>query len=400
VPSELPAPSLGDRSLFPDLEARAYLAHAAISPVSAPVRRVVTEIAADYARRGVHAFRTCDEQRARLRAQLGRLIHANPDDIALTAGTTRGISDLALAIPWRRKDRIVCLRGEFPANVTPWQSAAELFDLEVVWLDAAGFLRCPQQSLHEFEQTLRSGVRLVAMSAVQFQTGHRMPIEILGSLCRQYGTELAVDAIQACGAIPVDVQAWQADYLTCGAHKWLMGIEGCGFLWVHPQRAGKLRPHTAGWLSHENGADFLFHGPGLLRYDRPLKRTAGVFEGSTSSAVGFAALGASVELLLQLGIPAICEHVQTYLDQLEFGLEQRGFVSLRASTAAGRSGSLSVGVREGVSAPKLSRELAARGIATSVPDGYLRFAPHWPNRTGEIPLVLEAVDASLVDASS
>jgi selenocysteine lyase/cysteine desulfurase len=400
VNSPLPQPRLGDRSLFPSLEAHAYLAHAAISPASLAVRRAVTELANDYERRGVRAFPTWNDQRAQLRTRLGQLINAHAEDIALTAGTTRGISDLALCFPWRRGDRIVCFRGEFPANVTPWQRAAELFGLDVVWLDAIRYVRDTEEGLHELDQTLKGGgVRLVAVSAVQFQTGLFMPLRQIGELCRTRGAALAVDAIQACGAVPVDVQAWQADYVTCGAHKWLMGLEGCGFLWVHPERVAELQPHTAGWLSHEAGADFLSKGRGLLKYDRPLKKSAAVFEGSTSSAIGYAALAASLELLQTIGVPAIFAHLQAYLDGLEHALVERGFKSLRSATAEGRSGSLCTEAPTGTSVTALHASLMQQGIVTSMPDGYLRFAPHWPNCLDEVPMVLEAIDTALAARS-
>src|SRR5690606_8650328 len=93
----------------------------------------------DYARRGVLAFLQWEEQRQVLRAQLARLIGAQPSEVGFTANTSRGLSDLALCIPWKRGDRVLLFRGEFPANVTPWQRAAELFGLELVFLDAESF---------------------------------------------------------------------------------------------------------------------------------------------------------------------------------------------------------------------------------------------------------------------
>jgi selenocysteine lyase/cysteine desulfurase len=99
--------------------------------------------------------------------------------------------------------------------------------------------------------------------------------------------------------------------------------------------------------------------------------------------------------LLELGIAAIYQHVQTYLDQLESALVDRGFRSLRASDPEARSGSLSVGVPEGTKLPHLHGALSESGIVTSLPDGYLRFSPHWPNAIDEIPTVLHAIDAAL-----
>ena len=391
----LPSPRLGDRSLFPDLESRAYLNHAAISPVSLAVKQAVGAVAEDYARRGAVAYACWREQRQQLKSQLARLIGARPNDIALISHTTRGVTDIALCFPWTPRDRLVVFSGEFPANVTPWQRAAELFDLEVVFLAAHDYQEDVRAALERLEQELAQGVRLVAVSSVEFQTGLRMPLEEIGSLCRAHGAELFVDAIQSCGVMPTDVAAWQADYLACGGQKFLMGIKGAAFLYVHPRRVAALRPHVAGWLSHESAESFLFQGPGQLRYDRPIRKSADLFEGGTCNAMGFAALGASLQLIQQLGVEAIYRHVSTYLDELEPGLVERGFVSLRSPDPAKRSAILSVAVPPGVSVVALRQALAKRKVICAIPDGNLRFAPHWPNHPDEVPLVLQALDESL-----
>jgi selenocysteine lyase/cysteine desulfurase len=94
-----------------------------------------------------------------------------------------------------------------------------------------------------------------------------------------------------------------------------------------------------------------------------------VFEGATPPAVGLAALGASVRLLLELGTAAIAAHVGRYLDQLEPALTARGFISLRAAAPAARSGILSVAPPAGVDLQALQRELGARGVVVSARTG-------------------------------
>ena len=392
-------PRLGDRSLFPTLEPAAYLNHAAISPHSLAVQRAISAVTADYARRGTGAFLTWDAERRRLRGLLAQLLGAEADDIALIANTTRGVSDIALCMPWRRGDRVVLFEGEFPANVTPWQRAAELFDLEVVMLPLRDFLHDhghgESQGLRSLREALRRPTRLVAVSAVQFQSGLRMPVTEISQLCHEAGAELFVDAIQALGVCPLDVAASGVDYLAAGGHKWMMGCEGLGCLYIRRDRVEALQPRVAGWLSHEDGLGFLLAGAGLLRYDRPIRRHADFVEGGTYNTIGCAALAASLDLILQLGVPAIFEHVQRYIDELEDGLCFRGFTSLRARKTGERSGILSVLPPNPGEVIGLQRELGERGVSCSTPDGVLRFAPHWPNALAEIPGVLAAVDAAL-----
>ncbi len=391
----MPTARLGDRRLFPDLEAPYYLNHAAISPPSIPVRQAAASALEDYARRGAGAFVTYLEQRQRLKGKLARLIGARAEDVALSPNTTRGVIDVALCFPWEKGDRVVCFDGEFPANVTPWQRAAELFGLEVVMVSLSAFAEGSGAGLAALDRALEPRARLVAVSAVEFQSGLRMPLEAIAARAHARGAQLFVDGVQAVGATPIDVVKMGVDYLAAGSHKWLMGPEGGGLLYVSPERVSALKPNVAGWLSHEEPVDFLMRGGGLLRYDKPIRRRADLVEGGNCNTAGLVGLEAAVDLIEQIGVPAIFAHALAYDDALEAGLVARGFTSRRSKETALRSAILSVSPPAGLSVIDLQRLLGNRGVACSTPDGLLRFAPHWPNHLNEIHGVLAAVDGAL-----
>ena len=396
-----PSPSgtvarLGDRGLFPGLAPAAYLNHAGVSPPSLAVRQAVGGLLDAYMEGGAHAVSATLAMRGRLREKGARLLGVRPADLALTNGATHGIQAVALSYPWRPGDRVVLLDGEFPANVTPWQRAAELFGLETELLPLRAFEESADAGLAMVGRALERGVRLVAVSAVQFRSGLAMPLREMAELCHRHGAELSVDAIQALGSVPFDAAALGVDYAATGAHKWLMGVEGAGMLYVHPDRVAALRPALAGWLSHEEPVSFLTEGAGRLRYDRPLRREASVFEAGSSGVLAQAALDASLGLLLGLGIPAIHAHVNGYLDRLEPVLLAHGFSSLRSSDPARRSAILSAVPPPGRGARQLREALAREGVAVAIPDGLVRFAPHWPNDAGrELDHVAEALRQAL-----
>ena len=384
---------LGDRSLFPGLKPRLYLNHGGISPPSRPVITAVNAVLGDYEAHGAGAYLRWSAQRERLRERLAALVGGEASGIALEPNTSRGVTDVALCMRWRPGDRVIVFEGEFPANVTPWQQAASAFGLEVVRLSLEPFGRSLDEGLASVEPTLRAGrVRLVAVSAVQFQTGLRMPLAALGEACRRHGARLFVDAVQAAGAVPLDVRASGVDFLAAGSHKWLMGLEGAGFLYASPEAASELEPRAAGWLSHVEGARFLFDGAGLLRYDRPIKSALAWLEGGNVNATGCAALEASLALVQEIGVEAIHGHVNRYHDALEPGLRERGFVSRRHPDPAARSCTLSVIPPGDRPLSAWAAALAERGVACATPDGHLRFTPHWPNHPDEIPWLLECLD--------
>ncbi len=387
---------LGDRSLFPTLAPRAYLNHAAISPPSTAVQAAVMESLQRYAAHGVGAFTTYLEQREALRATLASLVGAQTDEIGFVANTTAGVTFAAMSFPWEAGDTVVLLDGEFPANVTPWQQAADLYGLKIERIPAAHFgSPDPGQGLASLDAALRGGAKLVAVSAVQFQTGLRMPLMAIAALTHRHGAAVFVDAIQACGAVPLNFDALGIDLATCGGHKWWMGLEGTGFVYVREAWAKRLRPRLAGWLSHEDGLGFLFDGPGHLRYDRPIKQNASMAEGGAYNTAGFAAMGASVGLIEHLGIEVIYDHIQAYHDALEPKLVDLGLVSRRSPSPGERSGILAFDVPAPHDVSTLPDRLLAHGVAVTIPDGCLRFSPHWPNALDEVDGVVEAVAACL-----
>ena len=131
----------------------------------------------------------------------GLLLGVLAANIALVSNTSTAISRVAASIPWQTGDAIVCLRGEFPANTTPWQQAAREHGLRIVWLDANDFRT--DDGLNRLDDALSNHrVRLVAVSAVQFSTGLRMPVESMTDIAHRHGAAVFVDAIQRWGPRP------------------------------------------------------------------------------------------------------------------------------------------------------------------------------------------------------
>ncbi|MCH2110038.1 MAG: aminotransferase class V-fold PLP-dependent enzyme [Polyangiaceae bacterium] len=391
VDSPLPAPSLGSRSLFPTLEAKSFLAHAAISPASAEVSRAVTFALEDVAARGPGSYLRWAGQRERLREELARFLCTAVGNVALTRGTTAGIIDVALASPIRSGDTVVSFHGEFPANIQPWRNAAQLRGASFELLSSPRGEQPRERCLEETEAALKRGARFLTVSAVQFQTGYQMPLADLGELCRRYDAFFFVDAIQAAGVIPIRPDEWAADAIFVGAHKWMLGLEGVGYAMVSERFRDAWQPLTTGWTSAEGSELFLFEGPGHLDYELPLKRSADCLEGSTPSVLGYAALEAGLAMIQALGEDRIFSHVQALHDKWEPLFQEAGFESLRGSTSQERSGLLSFLPPAGRSISEWAAGFREQGVIVSTPDGCLRLAPHYSNHEQETAILAEAL---------
>jgi selenocysteine lyase/cysteine desulfurase len=395
----MPAPELGDRSLFSSLRATVYANHAGMSPLAEPVAHALHEAVDELAAEGGAAGWRYLGLRDRVREQIAALVGALPHEIGLVPNTTSGVRAAAFALPWQPGDRVVCFTGEFPANVTPWQLAAARFGGEVVMLPLEPYYRDRALALQQLRDVLAQGrVRAVAVSAVQFQTGLRMPIAAMAEVAHAAGAWLCVDAIQACGVVPIDMRAEGIDVLACGSHKWLGAPMGLGFWAVRDAVIGHMRPLLAGWTSHEGAADFLLQGAGHLRYDRPIAQRASFVEDGGFAIANVPALAAALEILHALGPAAIHRHVQSWIDGAESILQRRGFASMRSPNVHERSGIASFHVPSGVDVIALHAALEKRGLACATPDGLLRLSPHWSNALAELPRVAAIVDAALAEA--
>lgn len=384
--------ALASRRSFSKLSARAFLAHCAISPPSDPVRRAIAQVSDSYAEQGVAAFPLWLERRDQFRIAAAQFLGAAVESIGFSANTTTAIVTIAQGFPWQPGDHLLLFDGEFPTNVTPWQQAAERYGLKILRLPAHRWLEDPAAANEALERLLSDHpVRLLAISAVQFQNGLRVPLDEIVQIAHRHETQVFCDAIQALGSLPLDVSQTKVDYLAAGSHKWMMGIEGAALLYIAPEHLPKLRPVLAGWLSHEDPVDFLFETD-KLRYDRPIRKRADFIESGAQPVIALAALETALNAISTLGVDAIFDHIQGYHDHIEAKLLERGFTSLRGQKGQ-RSGILALTPPAGWPLQELVQHLGERGITTSAPDGCWRIAPHWPNHLSEIDEVMDAVDS-------
>lgn len=397
----------GEASFAPEIEARAYFNHAAITPPSPPVMGAMSRAMGAFAKAGSNAFLGALEERATLKRNLAQLLCGDPSlegAFAFMPNTTSALQAIAHAISWREGDTILLFEGEFPTNIIPWRQASARHNLTLEWASLEPLARLEGPDWSEVEAALKRGVRLVCVSAVQFQTGLRVPLEDLADLCERWGAELCVDGIQACGVAPLPMS--RIDYLASGGHKWMMAVEGAGFLYVNPKRLSALTPQGAGWLSLEDPISFLFEPSADLGHHKPLRAETSAFEGGAQATLCYAALAGATELLLSVrdqegrkGIDAIYNHINALNDQLEEGLNALGFESARSPDLARRSGILSVRPSPemgGVSAiPTIANAWAERGLVCATPNGYLRLSPHWYNSAEQVSFALEVAQAAL-----
>lgn len=362
---------------FPVTANFAYFNHAAVAPLPQCAAEAMERQVGQVARQGVHGYGDWLEEYSGLRAAAASMLGCGPDEIAITKNTSEGLCAVAGGLDWRAGDVVVGLESDFPANSVPWMALQRRHGVRFRSLR-------PRQGILGLEDLDRAcrGARLAALSHVHFLTGFRWDLAAAGEICRRRGCLLVVDAVQGMGAFPIDVKEAGVHALSASGHKWLLGPEGCGVLYLDRDWMPALEPVELGWCSLEGFESYRANGP--------LQPTARRFECGTLNTVGSAGLRASIEALNSVGATACSQAIHSLVEHLLSGARARGYHSAADRTRANGSGILSLRKR-GVHASSLVAELLRQGISVAERMGWVRVAPHYYNTHDEIDRLLAAL---------
>jgi cysteine desulfurase family protein len=155
---------------------------------------------------------------------------ANPNDISFTANATEALN-LALKGFLKPGDHVISTELEHNSVRRPleWLRMERGIEVTYVGADRAGRLRM-DDAVHAF----RPNTRLLVCSHASNLLGSITPVDRLAELCRSKGVRLLVDAAQTAGSYPIDVERLGIDMLAFPGHKGLLGPQGTGGLYLHP----------------------------------------------------------------------------------------------------------------------------------------------------------------------
>lgn len=364
------------RDEFPVTSELIYLNHAAVAPLCRRASEAIKHLADDVCRYGSLHYDRWMEGYQGLRQAAAKLINASPGEIAIVKNTSEGIAVVAQGFDWRPGDRMVAFREEFPANYYPW-ARLEKRGVRLSWLS----IYDPFDKIAE----AISGARLLAVSFVNYLSGFRMDLKAIGEVCQQRGCFFFVDAIQGMGAFPIDVEACHIDGLAADGHKWMLGPEGNGVLYVRRQRQDSIEPVEFGYTNTARYADY-----GLR--DMTLRPDAGRYECGTLNTAGCFGLRAAIEFLLEVGVANIAHEVQAIADQLAAGVHQKGYQLMIERTPETGSGIVSFR-HPSVDCRSIASELKRNLILAAPRQGWVRMSPHFYISQENVEQVLRVLPA-------
>ena len=296
---------------FPATESLTYLDSASISPTPTPVIEAAQEY---FARRqewhSIHGWLgKADEVRRQAAATIG----AKVEEICFGMCTGDGINLVASAIDWQAGDNVVLDDLAYVSDFVLWHHYEQAHDIElrIVQNDAGA------AKVEAFAEVTNKRTRLISIPYVSHHNGYLHDIRGIADLAHTFGAYFYTDAVQAVGAIPVDVKAGDMDVLACGTYKWVFGPFGLSFIYVKEDLLDRIPPNKFGFMQKLN-----FQG--AFR-DWPGHHSARQYEYGTYNFGGLWELGAGLKYIETVGQETLTRHAVGLAHQLYEGLSDLGY---------------------------------------------------------------------------
>lgn len=358
-----------------------HLNHAAVAPWPRRTREAVEAFAKENATLGSLHYSDWIEKESDLRQLLAHLIKArDANDIALLKNTSEALSVVAHGLAWQAGDNIVISDQEFPSNRIVWESLQDR-GVEVRQVSLTG-AHGPEQALI---QACDGRTRVLAISSIQYATGLRVELEVLGQFCRGQSILFCLDAIQSIGAVEFDVEAVNADFVMADGHKWMLGPEGLALFYSHKAARDKLKLHQFGWHMVEHHEDF-------DRKDWQIASSAKRFECGSPNMLGIHALHASISLLLATGMPKIQQAVIANSETLFSLIKNSANLECITDTTPGRYGGIVLFRHKKTPSVHLYRHLIQHRVLCALRGGGVRFSPHFYTSREQLQQAIKLAD--------
>jgi cysteine desulfurase / selenocysteine lyase len=326
------------------------------------------------------------------RTRFATLIHADPDEIALTKNVSEGLNMVAAGLDWRPGDNVIlCPELEHPNNVYPWLNLRRL-GVEVRSVPA----RAGAISVDDMVARVDARTRVITASSVTFAPGFRTDLDALGRACRDRGILFVVDAAQSVGVLATDVRRSCIDALSVSTQKGLLGLYGMGFLYCRREWAERMRP---AYLARFGVLVAEGHEAAMGGLDFRLQPSARRFDLGNYNFLAAAGANAAIQYLQGWGANAVETYVVGLAHSLARGILELGLpvcggppgVHLAHIVTVGRLGSGGHDSTEDPRFAALYKHLIENRVRLSIRRGILRFSLHVYNTSRDVERVLDLV---------
>ena len=375
------------RDAFPGVQNSIYLQTSASGLVPLAARDAILRYVDGRIREGGDDT-TMTDAIERTRAKFAALLGAEADEIAIVKSVSEGLNLIITSFPWHcGGNAVLCGDLEHPNSIYALYNMRDRYGVDIRLVSPTADLATP---LDTIDKTIDDQTRLVIASSVTYTTGTRTDLDALAALCRSRNVFLLVDGAQSIGVLELNTRTTPIDAMTVGASKYLCGPHGFGFLYVRRESAESLQPGSLARYGVDLG-DAHEGDRGGEQYQ--LMPAARRFELGIYNFAGANAAEASLDLLAEVGMPAIEAHVLGLARSFTAGLLELGLPVMSGRVDHHVShvvvvGQVDAGPGTRAFLQGLMDHLMAQGVKLSLRQGRLRFSFHGYNTQDEVDRVL------------
>jgi len=322
----------------------------------------------------------------RLRASIAKLIGGKPEEVALTSGASAGVAAVAYALTWKPGDEVITAQGEFPLHYTAWKPMEEREGLKLTIVS-------PRErfiTADDLIAAITPRTRLVSVSMVRFDDGSLLDVARVAEACHKQGALLLLDASQACGGMPIDVNQLGADFIVSAGYKWLLGPFGTGFFWVKSEHLAMVRPGPFYWMAVKGSDNF-----SALNFDDPKPGANAKRWDSPESASYFnfnlVAMDVSVDFVLRMGPELVSAHNRKLIELMFERLPKDRFVPASPLDPARRGPYGCFAARSPEKTAEFYHRLRKENVIVSLREGNIRVSPYLYNTERDIDRLISVV---------
>ncbi len=368
------------RREFPILDTCTYLVSHSLGAMPRRTADYLREYAETWSTRGVRAWHEGWWEIGRETGNLlAPILGVTPNTISMHQNVTVAQAIIGSCFRYdgpRRK--IVMTDLEFPSNHYLFEGFRR-YGAEVVYVPSPDAIRIDLQRLLDAidERTV-----LVPLSLVLFKSAFITDVRAVIERAHRVGAHVIVDAYQAAGTVPMNLEAWGADFAVGGSVKWLCGGPGAGYLHVRPDLAETLQPGFIGWAAHETPFAF---ATGHARLAGNPER----FQSGTPNVPALYSARAGYEIVSQIGVDAIRRRSLLLTRRVIDAAQAAGFRLNTPLADEERGGSVVIDVPDGLA---VADQLLRRNVIIDYrPGAGIRMAPHFYNTEDEIDRAMQTL---------